>query len=167
MDPITGLRGKLGKVAHLERWVSTITSLTSATDTEFTVTFEWDESMGVPGAFIIRNNHHSQFYLKTVTIEDIPGHGPVNFVCNSWIYPAHRYAHDRVFFANKVTWSKRLLALLMSLLLLLSIHKNKTKIKIKLLLNYIQNTDSLGVISFSSNEIHIWFSPLGGTTLRF
>ncbi|KAG4998376.1 hypothetical protein JHK82_029161 [Glycine max] len=99
--PDPGLRGKLGKVAHLERWVSTITSLTSATDTEFTVTFEWDESMGVPGAFIIRNNHHSQFYLKTVTIEDIPGHGPVNFVCNSWIYPAHRYAHDRVFFANK------------------------------------------------------------------
>ncbi|KAL2948581.1 hypothetical protein AAZX31_20G132400 [Glycine max] len=99
-DPAKGLLR--GKVANLERWVSTITSLTSTTDTEFSVTFEWDESMGVPGAFIIRNNHHSQFYLKTLTIEDIPGHdGPVNFVCNSWVYPAHRYAHDRVFFANK------------------------------------------------------------------
>lgn len=100
-DPAIGLRGKHGKVAHLERWVSTISSLTSATDTEFSVSFDWDENMGVPGAFLIRNNHHSQFYLKTVTIEDIPGHGPINFVCNSWVYPAHRYAYDRVFFANK------------------------------------------------------------------
>ncbi|KAK7280144.1 hypothetical protein RJT34_25206 [Clitoria ternatea] len=101
-DPAKGLRGKHGKVAHLERWVSTVSSLTKATDTEFSVTFDWDhEDMGVPGAFIIRNHHHSQFYLKTVTIEDIPGHGPVHFVCDSWVYPAHRYTKDRVFFANK------------------------------------------------------------------
>lgn len=96
--------GKHGEESYLERWVSTISSLTSASDTEFWVTFDWDhEKMGVPGAFIIRNHHKSQFYLKTVTIEDIPGHGPVNFVCNSWVYPAHRYTHDRVFFSNKVT----------------------------------------------------------------
>ncbi|XP_027367449.1 linoleate 9S-lipoxygenase 5-like isoform X1 [Abrus precatorius] len=100
-DPAKGLRGKHGKVAYLERWLSTISSLTTTTDTEFSITFEWDESMGVPGAFMIRNHHHSQFYLKTVTIEDIPGYGPVNFVCNSWVYPAHRYKYDRVFFANK------------------------------------------------------------------
>ncbi|XP_061338667.1 linoleate 9S-lipoxygenase 5-like [Gastrolobium bilobum] len=100
-DPAKGLRGKHGKVAYLERWISTISSLTTTVDTEFSITFDWDESMGVPGAFIIRNHHHSQLYLKTVTIEDIPGHGPVNFVCNSWVYPAHRYTHDRVFFANK------------------------------------------------------------------
>jgi len=99
-----GLQGKQGKVAYLEKWVSTISCLTSASDAEFWVTFDWDhEKMGVPGAFIIRNHHKSQFYLKTVTIEGIPGHDPVNFVCNSWVYPAHRYTHDRVFFSNKVT----------------------------------------------------------------
>lgn len=97
------MQGKHGKVAYLERWISSISSLTRASDTEFSVTFDWDhEKMGVPGAFKIRNNHHSQFYLKKVTIEEIPGHGPVTFLCNSWVYPAHRYTHDRVFFANKV-----------------------------------------------------------------
>ncbi|KAL9317422.1 hypothetical protein ACSQ67_013939 [Phaseolus vulgaris] len=94
--------GPIGEVAYLEKWVSTISSLTTpATHVEFSITFEWDESMGVPGAFIIKNHHHSQFYLKTLDIEHIPGHGPVKFLCNSWIYPVHRYANDRVFFANK------------------------------------------------------------------
>jgi len=68
----------------------------------FTITFEWDESMGFPGAIIIKNHHHSQLYLKTVTLEDIPGHGRVHFICNSWVYPTHRYKYDRVFFSNKV-----------------------------------------------------------------
>ncbi|MED6138211.1 Linoleate 9S-lipoxygenase 5 [Stylosanthes scabra] len=100
-DPVKGLRGKHGKVAYLERWVSKISSLTGAKETEFAVKFDWDESIGVPGAIIVRNNHHSQFYLKTITIEDIPGHGPLHFLCNSWVYPAHRYTYDRVFFSNK------------------------------------------------------------------
>ncbi|KAM7255771.1 hypothetical protein ACFE04_011512 [Oxalis oulophora] len=94
-------RGKLGKVANLEKWVSTISSITGG-DATFTATFEWDEDdMVYPGAFIIKNNHHSQFYLKTVTLENVPGHGCVQFICNSWVYPAHRYKHDRVFFSNK------------------------------------------------------------------
>ncbi|KNA19536.1 hypothetical protein SOVF_060820 [Spinacia oleracea] len=97
--PENGLGGKLGKIAYLEKWISTITSLTAG-ETTFNVTFEWDESETVPGAFIIKNHHHSQFYLKTVTL-DIPGHGPLHFVCNSWVYPAHRYKYNRVFFSNK------------------------------------------------------------------
>ncbi|GMY27436.1 probable linoleate 9S-lipoxygenase 5 isoform X2 [Fagus crenata] len=99
-DPANKLQGKLGKVAHLEKWITSITPLTAG-ETEFTITFDWDESMGVPGAFVVRNHHHSQFYLKTVTLEDVPGHGPVHFVCNSWVYPAHRYKYNRVFFSNK------------------------------------------------------------------
>lgn len=74
----------------------------TAGDTEFNVTLDWDESMGDPGAFIIENQHHSQFYLKTITLEDFPGHGRVHFVCNSWVYPTKRYKNKRVFFANKV-----------------------------------------------------------------
>ncbi|GAB4843410.1 hypothetical protein Ancab_013372 [Ancistrocladus abbreviatus] len=99
-DPANGTGGRLGIPAYLEKWVSTVTPLTAG-ETAFSVSFDWDESIGVPGAFIIRNHHHSQFYLKTVTLEDVPGHGRIHFVCNSWVYPAHRYKYDRVFFANK------------------------------------------------------------------
>ncbi|KAF5465688.1 hypothetical protein F2P56_015669 [Juglans regia] len=99
-DPANGLRGKHGKAAYLEKWITTITPLTAG-ETAFTVTFDWDESMGVPGALIVKNHHHSQFYLKTITLEDVRGHGRVHFVCNSWVYPAHRYKYHRVFFSNK------------------------------------------------------------------
>ena len=74
----------------------------TAGDTLFGITFDWDEAFGVPGAFIIRNHHQSQFYLKTVTLEDVPGHGRVHFICNSRVYPTKRYKYDRVFFSNKV-----------------------------------------------------------------
>uniref|UniRef100_A0A7N2LWR0 Lipoxygenase n=1 Tax=Quercus lobata TaxID=97700 RepID=A0A7N2LWR0_QUELO len=97
-DPENVLQGKLGEVAHLEKW--RITPL-AAVETVFTISYVWDESMGVPEAFIVRNHHHSQFYLKTVTLEDVPWHGRVHFVCNSWVYPAHHYRYNRVFFSNK------------------------------------------------------------------
>ncbi|CAI0466051.1 unnamed protein product [Linum tenue] len=96
-----GWRGRIGKAAFLEKWVQKMTPLTAA-ETSFSITFDWDHSaMGVPGAFIIRNHHHSQFYLKTLTLDDVPGHGRVHFICNSWVYPAHRYKYDRIFFSNK------------------------------------------------------------------
>ncbi|KAJ6898823.1 linoleate 9S-lipoxygenase 5 isoform X2 [Populus alba x Populus x berolinensis] len=98
-DP-DSLRGKLGKVASVEKWVTTRTPLTAG-ETVFTITFEWDENMGLPGAIIIKNNHRSQLYLKTVALEDVPGHGRVLFICNSWVYPSHRYKYNRVFFSNK------------------------------------------------------------------
>ncbi|KAK6915577.1 Lipoxygenase, C-terminal [Dillenia turbinata] len=99
-DPANKFRAKLGAPAYLEDWITKITPLTAA-DSQFKVTFDWDKEIGTPGAFIIRNNHHSEFYLKTLTLEDVPGCGPVHFDCNSWVYPAHRYKHDRIFFANK------------------------------------------------------------------
>ncbi|XP_039155379.1 probable linoleate 9S-lipoxygenase 5 [Eucalyptus grandis] len=99
-DPEKGLRGKLGKPAYLEDWITTSTLL-KAGDSAFMVTFEWDEEVGVPGAIIVQNKHHRQFYLKTVTLEDVPGEGRVHFVCNSWVYPADRYKKERVFFSNK------------------------------------------------------------------
>lgn len=100
--PANGLRGKLSKVAYLEKWITTVTPAFKADEAEFPVTFDWDESMGAPGALIIKNHHRSQFYLKTVTLEGVSEHGRVHFVCNSWVYPAHRYKYDRVFFSNKV-----------------------------------------------------------------
>nr|AQZ55551.1 9-lipoxygenase [Mangifera indica]AQZ55556.1 9-lipoxygenase [Mangifera indica] len=95
-----GLQGKVGEPAHLEEWITTITPLV-AEESTFKVTFDWDEQIGVPGAFIIKNNHHSGFYLKSLTLEDVPNQGRIHFVCNSWVYPAKRYKKDRVFFTNK------------------------------------------------------------------
>ncbi|PRQ37628.1 putative linoleate 9S-lipoxygenase [Rosa chinensis] len=99
-DSSNGSQGKLGKVAYLENWITTLGPLTAG-ETAFKVTFDVEGEIGVPGAFIIRNNHHSEFFLKTVTLEDVPGAGQIHFVCNSWVYPASKYKKDRIFFANK------------------------------------------------------------------
>lgn len=96
------MRGKVGKAAYLEHWITTITPLTAG-DSAFEVNFDWDaKNIGIPGAFIIRNEHHSEFFLKSLTLENVPGRGRVHFVCNSWVYPADKYKTDRIFFTNKV-----------------------------------------------------------------
>ncbi|KAL6574437.1 Lox9p [Orobanche hederae] len=92
-------KGTPGKEAYLEDWVSKLTSLNAEDHATYNVTFEWDESLGVPGALIVKNQHHSQLYLKTVTLEDVPGHGPVHFI---WVYRAHRYTYNCIFFRNEV-----------------------------------------------------------------
>ncbi|CAL9003350.1 unnamed protein product [Prunus brigantina] len=92
-DPEKGSPGKVGKPAYLENWITTITPLTAG-DSAFDITFDWDEEIGVPGLFIIRNDHRSEFYLKTLTLEDVPGEGRIHFVCNSWVYPADKYKKD-------------------------------------------------------------------------
>ncbi|KAL4556317.1 hypothetical protein LXL04_038964 [Taraxacum kok-saghyz] len=94
------LRGKLGKKAKLEDWITTFTPFTDG-ESSYKVTFEWEEDNKVPGAFLIQNHHHNEFYLKTLILEDVPGHGHVHFVCNSWVYPTNRYKKDRIFFNNK------------------------------------------------------------------
>ncbi|KAM3704868.1 hypothetical protein ACB094_03G039100 [Castanea mollissima] len=99
-DPANGLQGRLGRPAYLENWITTITPLVAG-ESAFKVTFDWDNEIGVPGAFLIKNNHHSEFYLKSLTLEDVPGQGRVHFVCNSWVYPVDKYRKDRVFFSNK------------------------------------------------------------------
>ncbi|XP_043691953.1 probable linoleate 9S-lipoxygenase 5 isoform X2 [Telopea speciosissima] len=98
-NPDNEMRGNVGKPAFLEEWVTKLTPLIAGATT-YDITFDWEEDMGIPGAFIIKNMHHNEFYLKTVTLEDVPGKGCVHFICNSWVYPAQRYKYDRVFFAN-------------------------------------------------------------------
>ncbi|KAI4329125.1 hypothetical protein L6164_021423 [Bauhinia variegata] len=99
-DPGNGLKGKVGKPAYLESWLTSFPSLISG-QSAFTVHFEYENDIGVPGAFIIRNNHFSEFFLVSLTLEGIPNHGDIHFVCNSWVYPASNYKKDRIFFANK------------------------------------------------------------------
>ncbi|KAH6772502.1 lipoxygenase 1 [Perilla frutescens var. hirtella] len=99
--PENKLKGKVGKAANLENWITTITPLTPG-DSAYDVTFDYEEEIGIPGAFIIKNFHHSEFYLKTLTLDHVPGlDHPIHFVCNSWVYPAENYKNDRVFFANQ------------------------------------------------------------------
>ncbi|CAI9102205.1 OLC1v1000437C1 [Oldenlandia corymbosa var. corymbosa] len=101
-DPENGMQGKLSSPAYLEDWInSSLSTPIPAGESVFNLTFDLGEDIGVPGAFIIKNFHHTEFFLKTVTLEDVPGHGPIHFVCNSWVYPAEKYQKDRVFFANQ------------------------------------------------------------------
>ncbi|KAL7585494.1 hypothetical protein Lser_V15G44873 [Lactuca serriola] len=72
----------------LEDWITTVTPLTNE-ESSYKVSFEWEEDTEVPQAFLIQNHHYSEFYLKTLTLEDVPGHGHVHFVCNSWVYPSN------------------------------------------------------------------------------
>ena len=92
----------MGKAAHLEEAVLSLKSRTDG-ETVFRVNFEWDESQGIPGAVLVRNLQHAEFFLKRVTLEGVPGKGTVVFVANSWVYPHHLYAQDRIFFANDVS----------------------------------------------------------------
>ncbi|GLJ21755.1 hypothetical protein SUGI_0405860 [Cryptomeria japonica] len=98
MDPRSG-SGKLGKAAFIKKWISTGQNIVSG-ESKYQVDFKWDFSFGTPGAFLIRNFHHHEFFLKSLTVE-IPEQGNVHFVCNSWVYPVSKYKTDRIFFSNK------------------------------------------------------------------
>ncbi|PON81327.1 Lipoxygenase [Trema orientale] len=96
------LKGKVGNAAHLENWTNILTLFPLlAGESAYGVSFEWQEELGVPEAFIIKNNHSTEFFLKSLTLEDVPNEGKVHFVCNSWVYPVDKYNYDRVFFRNK------------------------------------------------------------------
>ena len=96
-------KGKVGKSTFLEGIISSLPTL-GAGQSAFTIHFEWDDGeMGIPGAFYIKNFMQTEFFLLTLTLEDIPNHAnlKIHFVCNSWIYNAKNYKTDRIFFSNK------------------------------------------------------------------
>ncbi|KMZ65959.1 Lipoxygenase (potentially 9-LOX) [Zostera marina] len=97
-DPDLGGKGMVGKVAYLENWSHGLESIVAGEST-FDVNFEWDSSLGIPGAVIVKNNHHSEFYLRSLTLKDDVS-GIIVFDCNSWVYPIDKYDYDRVFFVN-------------------------------------------------------------------
>ncbi|KAG6493646.1 hypothetical protein ZIOFF_048639 [Zingiber officinale] len=100
-DPKNGNRGVVGEKAYLEDFVSKLPAI-AAGESTFRVTFKWVVVHGVPGAVIVINEDSSEFYLKSITLEEFPGEGRIHFVCNSWVYPQVRYKYQRVFFANKL-----------------------------------------------------------------
>ncbi|XP_055819697.1 linoleate 9S-lipoxygenase 6-like [Solanum dulcamara] len=100
LDPANNSKGKRSNPAYLESGLTSLIPFASA-ELTFRVTFDWDEEFGVPGAVLVRNNHLNEFFLKSLTLEDVPNHGKVHFVCNSWIYQASKYKSERIFFANQ------------------------------------------------------------------
>ena len=103
MSVANGNAGKVGKLEALENWNLTFTPPIAGGDSLYKVSFEWDEDLGIPGAIILRNNHAAEFFLKTITLEEVPGAGRIHFLINSWIYPDRQYKKPRVFFSNKVS----------------------------------------------------------------
>lgn len=99
-DNVLG-KGKVGEPAYLEGWILSPTTV-AVGESSFGVTFEWEEEQGVPGAVMVKNHHHAEFYLKSLTLENFPGRGRIHFACNSWVYPDKYYTYARVFFTNKV-----------------------------------------------------------------
>ncbi|KAL2337924.1 hypothetical protein Fmac_012370 [Flemingia macrophylla] len=91
--------GKVGKETFLEKHVPTLPTLGDRRDA-YDIHFEWDANFGIPGAFYIRNLTHDEFFLVSVTLEDIPNHATIHFVCNSWVYNFKKYKKDRIFFGN-------------------------------------------------------------------
>lgn len=96
IDPESG-RGKTSQVSYLEwnPWDGPIVG-----DKHYKISFKWNTNLGEPGAFLIKNEHPREFFLKSVTL-DVPGGGKIRFQCNSWISPENVDKNGRVFFANK------------------------------------------------------------------
>ncbi|NP_001235189.1 lipoxygenase [Glycine max] len=92
-------KGKVGNEAYLEKHLPTLPTL-GARQEAFDINFEWDASFGIPGAFYIKNFMTDEFFLVSVKLEDIPNHGTINFVCNSWVYNFKSYKKNRIFFVN-------------------------------------------------------------------
>ncbi|KAG5016113.1 hypothetical protein JHK85_022249 [Glycine max] len=92
--------GIVGKKAYLEGIIASIPTL-GAGQSAFNINFKWDSDMGIPGAFIITNHMNVEFFLVSLTLEDIPNQGTMNFVCNSWVYNYEDYKQNRIFFVNE------------------------------------------------------------------
>ncbi|XP_020571523.1 probable linoleate 9S-lipoxygenase 5 [Phalaenopsis equestris] len=99
-DPNNGNRGVVGEAANLEPPPFSLIPKIVAGESIFSATFIINESQGIPGAIIVKNQHLAEFYLKSITIENFPGKGRIHFGCNSWVYNADKYSYDRIFFAN-------------------------------------------------------------------
>ncbi|CAJ2663550.1 unnamed protein product [Trifolium pratense] len=92
-------KGLVGKETFLSKHLPQLPTLGARQDA-FSIFFEYDANFGIPGAFYIRNYTQAEFFLVSVTLDDIPNRGSVQFVCNSWIYNFKSYKNDRIFFTN-------------------------------------------------------------------
>ncbi|KAJ7561183.1 hypothetical protein O6H91_03G017200 [Diphasiastrum complanatum] len=97
-DPVTKT-GKRSQNVSVQNWFLAFDGITVG-DVTYTISFTVDRNFGVPGAFIIQNNHVNEFYLKFVSLV-LPDHSTIKFMCNSWVYNVSKYKSDRIFFSNR------------------------------------------------------------------
>ncbi|XP_020167927.1 probable lipoxygenase 6 isoform X1 [Aegilops tauschii subsp. strangulata] len=69
----------------------------------YTAEFTVDAGFGEPGAVVVANRHHREFFLESVVVEGALPCGTVYFDCNSWVQTTGELPGDanRVFFSNK------------------------------------------------------------------
>ncbi|KAJ7561185.1 hypothetical protein O6H91_03G017400 [Diphasiastrum complanatum] len=97
-EPVTNT-GKRSDEASVQNWFRAFDGI-SVGDITYTINFNVDKNFGVPGAFIIRNHHVNEFYLKSLSLE-LPDQSTIVFICNSWVYNVSKYTSDRIFFSNR------------------------------------------------------------------
>lgn len=70
----------------------------------YTAEFTVDAGFGEPGAVVVANRHHREFFLESIVVEGALPCGTVYFDCNSWVQTTGELPGDakRVFFSNKV-----------------------------------------------------------------
>ncbi|KAE8802713.1 putative lipoxygenase 6 [Hordeum vulgare] len=69
----------------------------------YTAEFTVDAGFGEPGAVVVANRHHREFFLESIVVEGALPCGTVYFDCNSWVQTTGELPGDanRVFFSNK------------------------------------------------------------------
>ncbi|XP_038995084.1 linoleate 13S-lipoxygenase 3-1, chloroplastic-like isoform X2 [Hibiscus syriacus] len=66
----------------------------------YTAEFTVDSEFGIPGAITVKNKHHQEFFLESITIEGFAC-GPLHFPCNSWVQSSKNHSAKRIFFSNQ------------------------------------------------------------------
>ncbi|XP_038899354.1 linoleate 9S-lipoxygenase-like isoform X2 [Benincasa hispida] len=98
LDPKTG-NEKLSKKAKLEEWRSKKKSDGSKISS-YKVKLKVEKWFGIPGAFLITNQHKHKFFLRSAFFQ-ISNHSQIiHFDCNSWVYPINLNASHYLFFSN-------------------------------------------------------------------
>ncbi|KAL9347420.1 hypothetical protein Peur_058786 [Populus x canadensis] len=96
VDPSTG-KGKLSAKAYLKHGKSEGHGGTKTRVYKIKIHVEPD--FGIPGAFLMKNQHKHKFFLESVTLE-ILDNQIIYFDCRSWVYPFQKTKSERLFFSN-------------------------------------------------------------------
>ncbi|MCO5594735.1 hypothetical protein L7F22_048768 [Adiantum nelumboides] len=92
----------LSRKEELQDWNAQHNELAADQGSTYSFTFTVDKEFGHPGALLVRNHHHDEFYLESVTLHDPYNPGQhIHFPCKSWIYNDTTYSSPRVFFSNQ------------------------------------------------------------------
>ena len=67
-----------------------------------TVEISVDSNFGTPGAILVMNSCHREFFLEKLVVEGFLS-GGVHFGCHSWVQPSSNNLEKIVFFSNTVS----------------------------------------------------------------